>query len=215
MFLSEKVETKFVVEDLAICPGFQKEALELATYTAATIHTVTTILSRISEQQKTSPTAKITSRPKASNVLPISNARVVDLQSPVENIAQHSNVITPPGGGWSTARPLPYKSQQPLGKVLLKKQERIWTHGTGRSTDGGKTPQLKFVCLGIRSGPDETIESLKLELEKWNTLKDLKIDAVSRTYHSTMFRVQYNIAASLSTKWQETNSWPARMSVTQ
>ena len=98
MFLSEKVETKFVVEDLAICPGFQKEALELATYIAATIHTVTTISSRISEQQKTSPTAKITSRPEASNMLPISNARVVDLQSPVENIAQHSNIITPPGG---------------------------------------------------------------------------------------------------------------------
>ena len=46
-FINNDIETRYLVANLALCPGFQREALELATYSAGTLHAVKYIAKNI------------------------------------------------------------------------------------------------------------------------------------------------------------------------
>ena len=87
--------------------------------------------------------------------------------------------------------------------------------GNNSSASSNKSHPLKFVCIGIRTGADESVQSLTSEIERWRCVKDLKVEQVRKSYHSSTFRVQYNIPASLHGKWQDPKSWPSRISVSE
>ena len=58
------------------------------------------------------------------------------------------------------------RNNQKQTKIDNKQQGNPWLQGTATANDGNKKHQLKFICLGVRSGSDETPASLKAELDQ-------------------------------------------------
>ena len=211
---NEDIETTFLVRDLSILPGLCSNALELITFQAGSMYAVSTFLknSRSIEAERIQP-------PAASH---FNVAQGQPLQ--VDNSQQLRTYAA------TTASSLPITSDNSLssssGSLLIKKgslnkprnqrkvppaKTREWVYGTSTSTSSDKSHPLKFVCLGIRSGSDESIDSLTAEIQSWNCVRDLRVEQVRKSYHSSTFRVQYNIADSLSEKWKDPSSWPSRI----
>ena len=213
VFINEVVETSFLVRNLALCPGFQIKAIETVSYTAATLEAIHSVSLRMVEQQVSLPQAT-TNKEEQTQRSSKSDAHAPGL--PVLT-ATHSNEktnqVTSTFSGWAKEKTLPYKSRSATQNLIKKKNVTIWTHGTGACTDDTQKPQLKFICLGIKSGPDETIQSLTSELKlKWKKCRDLEVEIVSQSQFSTMFRVKFNIAAAHSEQWRDPSFLPTRLS---
>ena len=70
------------------------------------------------------------------------------------------------------------------------------------------------MCLAVKSGPNESANSLKTEFNRiWSGVRSLKIDPYSRNDYSTLFRVQFDIPVPLVEKLSDPESWPTRMSI--
>ena len=156
----------------------------------------------------------------------MSNARIN--QDTAQNVFQQSSFPSlqsanqqheslPPPSAWNKQnnKPLGTKPPKQDNSNQQRQPKRSWIHGTSSSVNNNISHQLKFICLGVRTGADETEESLKKEIEQWKYPKDLKVEAVRKSDFSATFRVQYNSPASLYTKWQDPTVWPARMSATE
>ena len=214
VFINEEVEQQFLVKNLALCPGFQAKALS---YTIATIEAVNSHInstlaklpSRLINHQP--PAQANTSTLQATTIGSISPAAVTSTSQGIDKPAV-DNSCAPPTSWPDTEKILPYKPLNKRSKSIKQNNTSAWVHGATSALDNTKKPQLKFVCLGVRSGPDETTDSLKQELKKCTIYRDLKVEAVSKNHFNTMFRVKFSVAAAHCEKWKEPKSWPSRMS---
>ena len=214
VFVNTEITTNFALKTLSLIPGFQAEFIEFTTYIADSIRTVK---AAVSSRLTTLPSFKANSSPndvqqyrapQEENFPPMQTP--APPHAPLTTYAnssasinfQQRSAAAPPNGQWQKVN---NKRQQPL------KKDNTWLQGTGSAQDAQIAHQLKFLCLGVRSGPNETVDTLKIELkQKWK-IPDLKVEAVSKSGHSTMFRIQMNIQASKYEKWKDSSMWPARM----
>ena len=216
-FINENIEDDYLVKDLSILPGLSRPALELISYNLATLYAI-----RLSHEPSRS----------TNQAYPLSDSRrqqqIAAEDYPALTLDQSSqsadnnlpNSYAPPAppADWSTVKKLPYKRNKRVVNQPLKNQPRVkktLVQGTSGSQNTEIKHPLKFVCLAVRSGSNETVESLEAELCKWNCLTDLKIEHVRESYHSSMFRVQFNVPTSLCNKWKDPTAWPARMTVSE
>ena len=218
---NEDIQDTFLVRDLSLCPGFQKSALELVDYMAGTLFSVQHTIANLSGHQgqekfSSRSTGHADKQTTASTLQQPCLSEFPHLSDSDAPIQSHAS-LTPPGG-WIKSTQNVQSGKQPgenskSGKVKVPKKG--WVHGTSSSVDNSISHQLKFVCLGVRSGANESEESLEKELRQWKYPKNLKVQAVRKSDYSSTFRVQYNAPASLYTKWKDPNVWPARMSVAE
>ena len=222
-FVNNDVPTRYLVANLSLCPGFQKSALELASYTAGTLYAVKHISNSITS-------ARIAEDKSDFNRCALEKAPVINVDNQ-QNIAaaerttatststvnNSANSILPPAINKTYREALTTRNVKNTKSVYQKKNPtklNTWTHG--KSNIGGQnlTPQLKFKCIGIKSGPTETAESLKKLFDtSWIGLQELKIEPYSRTNYDTVFRVQFNMPTSLEANLTDSNVWPSRISV--
>ena len=215
-FKNEDVDVAYCLRDLSLAPGFSNEAIELVSYNTATIHCIKSISSAI--QSNTSKQGRLaneasrtTSHAATHNIAPgNTTAPLPYIES--EYPPLHIGAGAPPS---SKQKPKKPPLDKPSTPGNAKKGIKTWIIGSSASTNNNISQQLKFVCLGVRSGAEETIQSLTEVLNKWNCVRDLKVEAVRKSHHSTTFRVQYNIPISLHTKWQKPDSWPTRCWVSE
>lgn len=224
-FQNDPTVDSYIVKDLSILPGLSKPALELVSYHLSTLYAITTITRRHIETEEERPLLHKSSR-LSNHAQELDNNTQPEVTSTAskQTAVAHGTQVAhgtvretptqerdsrPPPPGWSTVERRPYKRRD------LSKSRKQLVQGTSKSEVTGINHPRKFVCLGVRSGPNETNVSLESELKKWNCLTDLKIEKVRETYHSSMFRVQFNIPISVQNKWREPASWPARMVVSE
>ena len=201
-FVNNDIEKRYLVANLALCPGFQLEALQLISYTAGTFYAVKKVADKIvkhSEKQRVSEVySNKTSAPSTT----------------IENIAVSNNSAADLSPAIKSYRDAANKPSTSTNNKLKSNKRNIWTNGRCNTGTEDQTPQLIFKCIAVKSGPDETAKSLKIEFEKiWRGFRNLRIDAYSRTDYSTMFRVQFDMPALLLDKLTDPTSWPTRISI--
>ena len=221
VFKNTPPEDDYLVKDLSILPGLSRFALQLISYSNANLYAIDIALK--SSSQPAQGTINLSSRSTAQEV----NTQQINQHREALNVnfpplsalqgesPQSNGSPAPSGGQWNTRKRNNQNrnnasGQFPSKKVAPKKQKTV-VHGTSPSGDTDKTHPLTFVCIGVRSGENETTTSLKEVLNQWKCLKDLKVEAVRTSYHSSTFRVQFNIPTALQMKWKDPASWPARI----
>ena len=234
VFKNEDIGTTFCMRNLSFCPGFSREAIELVFYSSATVHCIKKISSNIIERERIEKNpSRSTSHPTAIQLqqstlhAPVQQS-LSETEYPTLGSKENANNAlntaisnsggsTTPPSGWNTSRSLPYqKAGNPnVEKIRQRSKERFTVHGTSPSSNSTIGHQLRFLCLGVRSGAEETVESLTEVLNKWNYLRQLKVEAVRKSDYSTTFRVQFILPTSLYTKWKDPTVWPARMSASE
>ena len=211
VFKNTSVDTTYLVRNLAILPGLSPTAIQLISYSQANLYAVNCAFkSRAS--QSTSLPEQVIIGDSSRTTTHVNN----EYQAPLPEfppLQQTNNSLTPSSGNWKVGNQGNYKCATLTRQIPLRAQkgQQAVVHGTSPSTDTNKRHPLAFVCIGVRSGENETTESLTEVLNKWNCLKDVKVEAVRKSYHSSTFRVQFNIPISCQTKWKEPSSWPARI----
>ena len=212
---NEDIDDHFCVRDLSLFPGFQKSALELVDYLSATLYSVQRTIASFSIQQGLA-TPPSRSRDNQSNNTP-SNLLQQPEFPPLEfsGFPAQTHAPLPPPGDWQKSNRKGKVAKQQNPTNTAKNPRKSWIHGTSTSVNSSISHQMKFVCLGVRTGANETEASLKKELEEWKYPKDLKVEAVRKSDFSSTFRVQYNAPAIHHAKWREPSVWPARMSATE
>ena len=73
-FIDNPTENRYLVADLAICPGFQPHALELISYSAGTLHAVKHLANNIANNSNTSKVIDTSPASIAENAVPASTA---------------------------------------------------------------------------------------------------------------------------------------------
>ena len=195
VFRNENVKVKYCIENLSILPGLQAESLQLMNYCSSTLHALKD--NYVAAEKQVRCCTVITSQ-SSLPVPPFAN-----------NTASRDNIS--PKVKPSFAQKVQHNIQ---GKHQNVKKSSGWTHGNSTSSShSNQPPQLKHLCLAVKSGPEETEASLKSEFVKWTNLRELKVEAFSKSHHSSMFRVQFVTPAPLVSKWTEESTWPVRISV--
>lgn len=226
VFQNNDIETKYLVGNLSLCAGFQSEFLKLANYTASSVEAAKAISLRITaptppSYSLPSPEVQGESTPASSNSEQSSSAFSSHSYPSLNGESSEKNAFSAQlqaqeKGKWPRTNSRGYVRREnsiPQGNSILPKSRKTDLQGTGTSKDGLRKHQSKFICLGVRSGCDETVETLSKELEdKWKGHTSLVVEAVSKTEHSSTFRVQMNLPASLYNQLENPNMWPARMS---
>lgn len=213
-FIESDIENAYIVRNLSLCPGFSAEAIELTkSYISSSLyaikHVATTIIENSKSEVEPSITQSSTERGIASSGQSAVTSNASGGDSPFAIVDKHSGYL-----GALKHNLQPQQSSQRSGSKKPKKNS--WVTGSDYRNFGNRTPQLKYICLAIKSGPEETKESLRKQFDKWKNLfvkNDLRIDPVSVFPHSTLFRVQFTSPAGHYDKWTEQATWPAWISV--
>ena len=204
-FINEECAAKYLVANLAILPGMQTSSVS---YIVATIQAIDTHIkgalsqksSRLTSVESNTLTALPEKTNSASNVPPVTTTTDI------------TNGSDETSGGWVDPSRRRNKYKRPEVKTPPETETVI--HGSlSSSADNSKRPQLSRVCLGVRSGPDETADSLKAEIQKAKIYSEIVVDAVSRTNFYSLFRVRLQVAVARNEKWKDPKSWPSRVSV--
>ena len=195
VFRSVEVKTSFLLRDLSLCPGFDKLAVELASFHAATLHCISHVTGHSSRSRDT----------------PLTNANISDNPALISNNqnGQHTPAprgTLPPNSNWGGR----VNNNIERGRKKQGNKTRDWYCGTNQSTNKSIKVPLTPICLAVKSGCDETVHTLKKELEPRN-YQNLEAKLVTAADHYTLFRVKFKIATSLQEKWKEPSSWPVRM----
>ena len=202
VFYNDNVTTNFLVRNLGLCPGFQEFAIVSACYTQATFIGASHVASRLAGQPTAPPHA-----PLASD-----NTSNITLEAPQQTTPSYSTILTSSGNVNNRSS----STTRGRGKQNVSPRQNSSVTGTGVAADSNKQHPLKFICLSVRSGSDETADTLQTELElKWKGHKGLKIEPVSKTMHSTTFRVQMTLTSAMYTMLDNSNLWPERMTVSR
>ena len=216
VFFNTCVETQFVLKNLSLAPGWGLEFIALANYTASAVEVAKQISSRITSS---SPVCINEQQQNQEQFPTLATAYTTQLSTNRDEGKISSNVYSPqqppaPSSDWKKGTKNKYVRAQTSSVNSSDKQNKsLWLQGTGTANNGEKKHQLRFLCLGVRSGSDETAESLQAELEeKWKGHGGIKVEAVSATYHSALFRVQMNLTPTMYDKWDNPSMWPTRMS---
>ena len=197
VFRNSKVDANYCVYNLGILPGMQPSSLQLMSFTSSTLFAVK---------------HSVVAAEKTSLCVNTFHASPVDITPALPS-------TTIPVGKFPKSKPsFASTAKQGLPQQTLienpPKRSNNWINGNSTtSTHNNLTPQLKNVCLALKSGPEETELTVKSEFRKWAKLRDLQVEAVSKSHQTTMFRVQFVSPVSLMSKWSEASTWPTRMSV--
>ena len=190
-------DTKFLVDDLSLLPGLSKTALELITYSQACMHGVTTVLktSRLNKQ-----------REKSS--IPVSPVIEEGSQANEKSIPTHFGAtLAPSSGAWSSLNP---EIKKPPPENAGRQKQRSWYQGSSQGINQNLQVPLTSICLAVKSGCDETEDSLKTELQRWN-YRDLTVELVTSGAQHTLFRVKFQLPLTMKDTWKANNAWPSRM----
>lgn len=214
-FKNTSCDTNYCLRDLSLCPGFSREAIELIFFHSATVHCCKKISSEIITQQRipeqssrmTNDTACTSTAQQQPPPVAVSSQVAGEL-SPTEypQLSKHS--APTPSNDWSHVNRNKYQRRE---NQRSNSRPRQTVYGSRLSPESNIGHQLELVCLGVRSGPEETVESLNLALSKWSYLKHVKVEAVRKWDHGSTFRTQFYVPASLKLKWMEPAFWPSRM----
>lgn len=221
-------DTNYCLKDLSLCPGFSKEALQLVFYNSAAFHCVQTVSSTIAQQAaERTPDASSRSRDlptahsaEANNAGELASGSKVKLPVASQQLDNNDASSAPPSGSETPGPPNWVKvnnnrAYKRANNSNNKQSRRNWIVGSSPSTDTSINHQLRPVCLGVRSGAEETSDSLKAIVEKWNCAKNIQVDPARKSLHSATFRVQFDIPVSLVNKWREPTAWPTRCWVSE
>ena len=189
-FKNELVEEEYLVKDLSILPGLSKQALELISFNLSTLYAI-----NLSRQQHIQPSSETrpagSSRTDAQGTLNLldNTRRQVQQQSEyneafprlatseivlqISAAAAETRSSPSPPNEWSLVE----KARRQRDKST-DKRKKIVVQGTSKSENAGINHPLRFVCLAIRSGTNETEATLESELRKWNCLTELKVELV-------------------------------------
>ena len=208
------MEVKYVTGNLTISPCFQPGAIQLASYIAGqawSINYIKNVTEKQAERVALSNYNIIDVEADRASTTPAQST--VTANSPNSQQRLYSAVLSPSSESSTGSATYSKQNQSDIPPKRQGKRSKPWTYGKDLSKTDNQTPQLRHLCLGIRSGPDETTDSLKKIIEQWSDLRNVQIDAVSKTNRSTMFRVQFVSPAYLIKKWTEATIWPARIAV--
>ena len=216
VFINTDIAEQYVVGNLAILPGLNAECVKLGSYMLSQ----TWALKRLNNIAAAQASAVYTSTSSLSHVIneqssSTSPSRFLDEgEYPTLNPRLYTNVVTTgnPASRNKGITQSKYNNSRSKDKPNTK-QVKPWVFGANHTQVDNQTPHLKRVCLAVRSGPEETESTVSSLVQKWSELKDLKVDAVSRTNYSTMFRVQFLSPAAQVEKWTQARMWPTRISV--
>ena len=218
-FKNTDCDTNYYLRDLSLCPWFSPEAIELIFFHSATVYCCKKISSEITTQQRipdqssrmTNHTASTSTTQQQPPSTVVSSDNAIEL-SPTEypDLSDRNQSAPTPPSDWATASRKNYQRRD-KGNQRSNSRQRQTVYGSRPSPDSNIGHQLELVCLGVRSGPEETVESLKSALSKWTYLKHVKVDAVRKWDHGSTFRTQFYVPASLKLKWMEPAFWPSRM----
>ena len=195
VFQNTEVTTKYFL-DLSILPGLSINSLQLVSFTSSTLWAAKqNFVATVKQVQSVYDTDT-------------NNLTFLNASPPTAVIAQ---------GKSPKVKPSYAAKARDTSKPRKNRTNKVdnWTNGENNTPSlQNQPPQLKHICLAIKSGPKETEDTLKQEFKKNGTvLEDLKIEAYSQSHQSTMFRVQFTTPASLLSKWTEASTWPTRISV--
>lgn len=208
-FKSFDIETSYLVKNLALLPGFQPESLALTSYISSSMWAVKRVSNSVVQQREIS---------ERNNLLHVENFSG-DVIAPHHTTREKSFPNLQPKSCAGSSPILQQKSwagvasSGGLRQSAARKPVDTWTYGNAKVANDTQRPQLRTLCLAIRSGPDETVESLKAVFAKWTQLKEQKIEAVSCSEQYTLFRAQFVTPALLVEKWTLPSTWPTRISV--
>ena len=200
VFCNKVVNTAYVVSDLSLIPGFDRSNLHLATYIAAAAQGVKTISSRMIEHQS----AKRTTEQRPVQVSPTTGGTSSETLPPRNNNNNH----LPPNSVWARQGPRP----RGRGREPSKDRDpppRTWVHGKG---DSRREPALVSICLAVKSGADETKESLTESVSKFK-YRETTVEAVSKSSHCSVFRVKFRVPLADQDQWMQSSKWPNGASV--
>lgn len=218
-------DTRFLFADLSLLPGLQKEALELVSYMCSSLHAVKSVSSNIRERN-----TPVFNHSSAQTTTPIStslsrgDSPIAQLtsQSVTKNVASSSNTDATFAGVLQTDlkqdsfRQVPPRNRKNTRQQRQTNNKTNWVHGKDNSEPNPQSPQLRFVCLAVRSGPEETEESLKNVIVKCRlSAKELKVETYAKTCLSTTFRVQFRTPLTQVDQWLNEAIWPIRVSSRQ
>ena len=199
-FVNTDTDISYCIKTLSLLPGFQPEALQLYSYTASSLYAV---------QQATSQAAAVQRKNGAHADLATFRVASTTTTSPTSVNHEGESPNTQPQS-YST---IASGAQHINKRKPNKQQSNPWTYGKDYSRTNSQAQQLQYMCLAFRSGPEESVESLSTEIERWKELTNLQIDAVSKSQFSTMFRVQFRTPVLLAEKWTSASTWQPRISV--
>ena len=219
VFCNTEVKTTFLVRNLSLIPGFDRTNLHLATFIAAAAQGVKTISSRMIEHQSavsiSQSTVEDLSQQTAQTHSPAVNGRgsiTSQLSHPSPSHHVNQNNALAPSSAWANGNSEAVDGAPKNKNIQYRKPSRTWLHGTDQNRRSDRQPALKFTCLAVKSGSDETVESLQAAISKAN-YRNLEVEAVSQSSHSTVFRVKFHVPLALQDNWKEPASWPSGASV--
>ena len=199
-FGSQVVDTKYLIGDLSILPGLSRSAVELASYTSSIVYAVKQIT-----RHAAGTVLENFSAPHARSTSPTPLTSQGDSPNPQQKF--YSSAVK--HGQFNS-----HNTRQE-GKKETNIKQKSWTHGKSHSTvEANQPPQFSFQCIGIKSGPRETSETLEKEFKsQWKGLQNLTIEPYSSTEYNTLFRVKFDIPTTMKERLSNPSCWPSRMSV--
>lgn len=202
-------DNKFLVEDLSLLPGLSKIALELITYSKACMHGVAAVLknSRLNEQDALAREPPSSTTPTATEEGNRVGNEYSQYTHEKRNKAPTDATSPPPSGAWNSDNPA---IKKPPSANLGRRKQRAWYQGSNRGINQNLQVPLTSVCLAVKSGCDETEDSLKAELQRWN-YRELTAELVSSGAQFTLFRVKFQLPLTMKDTWKDNNAWPSRM----
>lgn len=161
-FRNNQSEAKYLVENLSVLPGLSIACLQLQSYSNSVLEALKHNIERIVTTDKT--LARFSS----------------------ETDKETSPTSTTSEGDSPRTKTYSEKLQSGLIQQPRKQQQRQqykWRFGTDTTSQHNtQAPPQSYLCLAIKSGPDETESTLKAEFGKWaNQVKDLRVEAFSQS----------------------------------
>lgn len=204
---SSAVEIRYLVANLTLCPGWHPECLSVIFANLQTLKAIEKTTSRLIAQQDPLPVAVNDNTPNCS-----SSAASTPIAASVPN-----RTSTPPkqvdNNNRETSQPYLRAAKEGIesNKVNKPPARSLSVQGSKSAVNGSIKPQLRSLCLGIRSGPNETVDTLKEELTKCKIYREVHAEIVSASTYRTVFRVKLTMPSSQSDKWTDPSMWPSRM----
>ena len=185
VFQGQVIDTKYIVGDLSILPGLSRSAVELAPYGNSIVYAVKQITEQTAKSVfENNCAANRTAAPLANSL------SLVTSEGDSPNLNQRFYA-----GAVKNGRQRVTHNTRQEASNIANITKPTWTHGNLHSiTEENQPPQLTFQCIGIKSGPKETPETLNKEFKnKWKGLQNLVIEPYSRTEYTTLFRVKFDM----------------------
>ena len=162
LFRNGDVKKRFLLRNLSLCPGFSRPAVELCSFQASTLYAVAHI-SRESSRLRSPLHSEINQSvnlTQSQSAFPAQQQSRNVSQQQINGHSSSSNRSLPPSSSWGETNNT-QQSKTIVKDVRKPNTPRTWYVGTNQSVFKEKKLPQTSVCLAVKSGSDETCESLK------------------------------------------------------